>query len=162
DGWPKNPDTLKGAKAVVLFVEGGDGHAALKENRMQQLLDLEKAGTGFVFLHSAVDVPKDHGDRMRQLTGAAWEKGLSQRAHWVTEFKDFPAHPVTRGVTPFNIDDGWLWKLRFAPDRAGITPLMRTRKPGDTKTTDADAVVGWAYDRPGGGRTFAFTGGHLH
>src|SRR3954464_4020665 len=30
DGWPTKPETLAGAKAVVLFVEGGDVHSALK------------------------------------------------------------------------------------------------------------------------------------
>lgn len=163
DGWPKNPDTLKGAKAVVLFVEGGTAHSALKDDRVQLLLALEKAGTGVVLLHSAVDMPNDHGDRMRQLAGAHWEKGHSLRAHWVSEFKAFPDHPVSRGVTPFTIDDGWLWKLRFAPDRKGVTPLLRTKSPKDAgKTSDDDAVVAWAFDRPGGGRSFTFTGGHLH
>ncbi|OWK42960.1 ThuA domain-containing protein [Fimbriiglobus ruber] len=163
DAWPKKADTLTGAKAVVLFLEGGDVHSALKGDHMQELLALERAGTGIVHLHSAIDYPKDYGDRTRTLAGAAWEKGYSLRAHWVSSFETFPDHPVCRGVTPFKIDDGWLWKLRFVPDMKGITPLLRTKSPkAATTTTDDEAIISWAYDRPSGGKSFAFTGCHLH
>ena len=45
-----------------------------------------------------------------------------------------------------------------------MTPLLRTanpKTPGASNDSD-DAIVSWAYDRPGGGRSFTFTGGHLH
>ena len=161
-GWPKNPETLTRAKAVVLFLEGGDVHPLLKDDRLKTMLDLESRKVGIVHLHSAIDYPKDFNDRTRTLAGAAWEKGYSQRAHWVSTFETFPDHPIFRGVSKFTIDDGWLWKLRFTPERTGITPLLKTRSPKDMKTSDADAVVAWAYDRPQGGRSFSFTGGHLH
>jgi type 1 glutamine amidotransferase len=162
DGWPTKKETLPGAKAVVLFIEGGDAHTAIKEDRVKELLALEQAGAGIVHLHSAIDYPKDFADRTRTLAGAAWEKGHGARAHWVSEFKTFPDHPVMRGVTAFTIDDGWLWKNRFADGMKGVTPLLRTKKPKDDKTTDDEAIVAWAFDRPNGGRSFTFTGGHLH
>jgi hypothetical protein len=66
-------------------------------------------------------------------------------------------------VTPFTINDGWLWKLRFADGMAGVTPLLRTTRPKAPAPGGADeAVVSWVYERPGGGRAFAFTGCHLH
>ena len=76
----------------------------------------------------------------------------------------FPEHPVTRGVTPFSIDDGYLFRLRFVPDLKGVTPILRTVSPTKpVKIQDgSEDIVGWTYDRPKGGRTFAFTGGHLH
>jgi hypothetical protein len=81
----------------------------------------------------------------------------------VDEFKTFPDHPVTRGVTPFKIDDGWLYKLRFVPEAKGVTPLLSTVSPTAKPPADkGEAVVAWAYERPGGGRSFAFTGAHLH
>ena len=117
---------------------------------------------GIVHLHSAIDYPKDFGDRVRACAGAAWEKGYSLRAHWIDEFNQFPDHPVCRGVTPFPIDDGWLWKLRFVDGLKGVTPLLRTKSPKDAgKTSDTEAIISWAYARPNGGRSFAFTGGHL-
>ena len=70
----------------------------------------------------------------------------------------------TRGVTPFTIDDGYLFRLRFVPERKGITPLLRTVAPTKpVKLEDgSEDIVGWAFERAKGGRTFAFTGGHLH
>ena len=64
---------------------------------------------------------------MRALTGAAWEKGPGARAHWVAEFRSFPDHPIFRGVTPFKIDDGWLYQTRFAPGMKGVTQIARVR-----------------------------------
>lgn len=163
DGWPKKSETLKGAKAVVLFVEGGAAHPALKGDRLKELERLEKSGAGIVHLHSAIDYPRDLGDRVRVLAGAAWEPRHSLRAHWVAEFTKFPGHPITRGVTPFKIDDGWLWKLRYVDRMKGVTPLLRTRSPKDkSKTSDDEAIISFAFERPHGGRSFTFTGCHLH
>lgn len=161
--WPKKPETFAGAKSIVFFFDGGDKHALLKEDRLAQVQKLVDSGVGLVQLHQGIDVAKDLGDRVRGWMGAAWEKGYSQRAHWVTEFKTFPQHPVCRGVTPFQIDDGWLYKLRFVPGMKGVTPLLRTVSPKEAgKESSDDAIVSWLYERPGGGRSFTFTGCHLH
>jgi len=81
----------------------------------------------------------------------------------VETFKTFPDHPVFRGVGPFTIDDGWLWNIRFAADMKGVTPLLRTVNPKSKDDPKANAaIVAWAYERPAGGRSFTFTGGHLH
>lgn len=162
--WPKSPETLTNAKAVVFFFDGGAKHGVVKGDHAAQVQKLADAGVGLVFFHQAVDYPKDFGDRARGLMGAVWEPGYSQRAHWVDEFKTFPDHPITRGVKSFKIDDGWLSKLRFVPDLKGVTPLMRTTSPKAKPAPEPnnEAIVAWAYDRPAGGRSFSFTGGHLH
>jgi hypothetical protein len=95
--WPEKPETLTGAKAVVLFFDGGDKHAVLKGDRVAELQRLAAAGVGLVQLHQAVDYPKTMGDKARGWSGAAWEQGFSQRAHWVAEFKTFPDHVIFRG-----------------------------------------------------------------
>jgi len=154
DGWPKRPETLAGAKAVVLFFEGAEASEVLKGDRAAQLAKLADAGVGIVHLHSAIDYPKEFHDRARSWAGAVWEKGYSQRAHWVTTFDTFPDHPTTRGVTAFRIDDGWLWKLRFVPDLKGVTPLLRTDSPkAKVRLAEPGPVISWAYERPGGGRS---------
>jgi trehalose utilization protein len=161
--WPKDPETFKNAKAVVFFLDGGDKHPALKGGKLVQIAQMAENGVGLVMLHQGVDISKDFGDRMQDWMGAVWEKGYSQRAHWVHEYKDFPKHPITRGVAPFKIDDGYLFKLRFAAGMKGVTPLLRTVNPkAKNAKLDETAVVSWAFERPGGGRSFAFTGGHLH
>ena len=161
--WPKNVETFKDARAIVFFVDGAEKHVALKGDRLAQVQKLVDAGVGLVMLHQGVDVPKERGDTMCAWTGAAWEKGHSQRAHWIDTYKAFPDHPITRGVTPFKIDDGYLFKLKFAADMKGVTPLLRTVSPKALNAKlDDNATVAWAYDRAGKGRSFAFTGGHLH
>jgi hypothetical protein len=162
--WPEKPKTLDGARAVVLFFDGGDKHALIDRSRLDRIQRLADAGVGLVQLHQVDDYPVDLGDRARGLMGAAWEKGYSQRAHWVSRFQGFPDHPIFRGVTPFTIDDGWLFKLRFTPGMKGVTPLLRTLAPKNpvARQVGNEDVVSWAYERPGGGRSFTFTGGHLH
>jgi hypothetical protein len=161
--WPKNPKTLENAAAVVLFLDGGDKHPTLKGGRLVQLNQLADNGAGIVMLHQGVDISKDFGDSIRGWMGAAWEKGHSQRAHWIDTYKTFPDHPITRGVTPFKIDDGYLYKLKFVPEMKGITPILRTVNPKTPGAKlDDNAIVAWAYERANKGRSFAFTGGHLH
>jgi hypothetical protein len=162
--WPKKPETFAGAKAVVFFFDGGEKHGVLVGDCVAEVQKLIDSGVGLVQLHQAPDYPKDLGDRARSWAGAAWEKGYSQRAHWVAKFETFPDHPIFHGVKPFKIDDGWLYKLRFTPKLQGVTPLLRTASPkapaGGEKSDDA--IVAWACDRTGGGRSFSFTGCHLH
>ncbi len=161
--WPKKPETLAGAKSIVCLFDGGDKHPLLAAERLNELRKLADERVGLVGLHQFVDVPKDLGDRMRDLMGAAWEKGHSQRAHWVTRFGMFADHATSRGVTPFEIDDGWLFKLRFVPEMKRITPLLRTVSPkAANQDLNEEAIVAWSFDRLDGGRSFNFTGTHLH
>ncbi len=162
--WPRKPETLQGARAVVLFFDGGDKHGLLEETRIEQIQKLADDGAGLVLLHQVIDVPKDQGDRFRNWTGAAWEKGYSARAHWIADFRNFPDHPIFRGVKPFQVNDGWLTGMRFKSGLEGVTPLLRTVPPKSPTAprSESDSIVAWAYERPHGGRTFTFTGAHLH
>jgi hypothetical protein len=161
--WPKKPETLAGAKSVVFFFDGADKHQAIKGERAAQVQKLMDAKVGLVQLHQTADYPKDFAERARGWAGGAWEKGSGQRAHWVAEFTKFPGHPIFRGVQPFKIDDGWLYQIRFGPGMEGVTPLLRTWNPkAKTKPSEGQDVVAWAYERPEGGRSFTFTGAHLH
>jgi hypothetical protein len=161
--WPKKPETFEGAKAVVFFFDGAEKHALLTADRLAQVQKLAAAGVGLVHFHQVIDYPKELGDRARSWMGGAFEKGYSQRAHWVAEFAKFADHPVSRGVAPFQIDDGWLYKIRFVPELKGVTPLLRTVSPkASSAESGNEAIVSWLYERPEGGRSFTFTGCHLH
>ena len=161
--WPKKPETFAGAKAVVMLFDGGDKHGLLTGDRMAQVQKLADDGAGLVHLHQLIDYPKELGDRARDWMGGAFEKGHSQRAHWVSEFSRFAEHPVSRGVTPFKIDDGWLYKLKFVSKMQGVTPLLRTVSPkAANQELNDDTIVAWLYERANGGRSFTFTGTHLH
>ncbi len=159
--WPAKGFT--GFNSVVFFFDGGEKHQILKGDRIVELQKAIDQGVGLTIFHQGIDVPKDFGERMRAWAGGAFENKFSQRAHWVAEFSKHPSHPIFRGVGTFEIDDGWLYKLRFVPDLKGVTPLLRTTSPkAKTPSEGSDDVVAFAYERPKSGRTFTFTGGHLH
>lgn len=161
--WPRQAETFAGAKAVVFYLDCGDKHPLCDEKRLSEVQQLAASGAGIVGFHQFVDIPVDLNPAMQALVGAAYDKTHSKRGHWVDEFKTFPQHSITRGVTPFTIDDGWLFKLRFVDGMRGIAPLVRTVSPkAASKDLNDDAIVGWAYERPNGGRSFVFTGCHLH
>jgi type 1 glutamine amidotransferase len=53
--------------------------------------------------------------------------------------------------------------LKFQPEMKGITPILRTVNPKTPNAKrDDTSIVAWTYERKDGGRSFAFTGGHLH
>jgi hypothetical protein len=167
DGWPQNEAIFDGARAVVVYADGGPKLPFLENGRLDRLRGLLGEGAGLVMLHQAVDVPESHAKEVLQWLGAAWTKDIGCRGHWDMEFTDFPSHPVLNGVTGFAAPlDGWLYNLHFAP---GMVPLLRGNVPDSSRTT-ADAkehagraeVVAWAYTRENGGRSFAFTGCDLH
>ena len=64
--------------------------------------------------------------------------------------------PVPRSTTAGCPGSGSSPARRGSPRCCGPPPRRARRPPG------REDVVAWAYDRPGGGRSFNFTGGHLH
>jgi len=168
EAWPKNETILDGAKAIVVYADTADKLPFLEPARWDHMKRLIDAGTGFVMLHQSADVPADHAEEMKSWLGAVWQKDTGCRGHWDMDFNEIPTHAVTRGVTAFHVPfpDGWLYNLQFAP---GAVPLLAGQVPDKSRTTeDAKTHIGrpevmaWAYERAGGGRSFAFTGGHLH
>ena len=167
EGWPKDEKVFQGAKAVVVYADAGAKLPFLEPARWARIKSLIDSGAGFVALHQAVEVPADRAEEYKSWLGAVWQPDIGSRGHWDMEFSEFPKHPITRGVTPFAAPlDGWLFNLHFAP---GATPLISGQVPDKARTTaDAKAhngrpeVVGWSFERPNGGRSFAFTGCDLH
>lgn len=160
DGWPKNERIFDGAKAVVFYMDGGGRQPFLTGERLELIERLAGRGVGIVHLHQVIDYPNAHTDRVLPWLGGVYVPKVSARGHWDGVFGDFVDHPVTRGVTPFKENDGFLYKLRFVEGMKGVTPLLRTSPKGGLK--GSEDVVSWAYERPGGGRSFVFTGCHAH
>jgi hypothetical protein len=167
EGWPKDEAVFENAKAIVVYADGGPKLPFLEAARWERMRGLMKKGTGLVMLHQAVDVPEDHAEELKSWLGAVWTKDIGSRGHWDMEFKDFPAHAITRGVNGFAAPfDGWLFNLHFA---SGAVPLVSGVVPDKARTTaDAKAHVGraeviaWSFERADGGRSFGFTGCDLH
>jgi type 1 glutamine amidotransferase len=169
DGWPKDPKTFEGAKAVVFYMDGGGGHPILNGKRKEVVQKLIDNKAGFVNLHYAVEYPKKESDHIFKWLGGYYETGFSTNPHWDADFKKLPKHPITRGVKPFKIKDEWYFNIRFKPESKDVTPILKATPPDSSRGTEAakenkgrEEVVAWAFDRADKGRSFGFTGGHTH
>jgi type 1 glutamine amidotransferase len=164
DGWPEDDGVFEGVRSLVFYTGGMDKHAFLKSperiERIQRLIDDE---VGIVMLHQAVRYPREFAEQATTWIGGVHVPDKSGRGHWRTQHLTFPAHPVTRGVQPWKIKDGWLNEIQFVDRMRGITPLLWSSREhrGSNEGGTAD-VVAWTYDRPGGGRSFCFTGLDAH
>ena len=168
--WPKNEGVLQGAKCVIYYGDGGGKQPFLEPARWAAFSRLMDSGCGFVLLHQAVDFPKGaDGDKIKGWLGGVFHGDTGCRGHWDMDLKPAGKHPVLAGVEAFSAPaDGWLYNLHFM-DEKGFTPLISGLVP-DKSRTSADAkshagreeVIGWAWQRPGGGRGFGFTGADLH
>ena len=175
-GWPKDPAALDDADAIFIGCDGGAG--TLVNPHIQQVEKLVKRGVGMGCIHYAVLAPKgQQGDRMLRWIGGYYETFWSVNPTWEAHFKKLPDQPIARGVEPFKIHDEWYYHMRFVEGMNGVTPILSAIPPDSTRQRPDGAHSGnphvrarmgmpehvaWAYDRPGGGRGFGFTGMHFH
>ncbi len=188
-GWVDDPSTFEDADAVVIFSDGGGGHPAIQEDRLQLLESLIARGMGFGCMHFGVEVPKDKGGpEFRNWIGGCYEHEWSCNPIWNASFDTFPSHEITRGVIPFSIRDEWYFNMRFQDgfssdgtttiDGVKFTPVLVATPSDATRNgpyvypqgpyQHIQAAKGrkeallWCIERPDGGRGFGFTGGHFH
>jgi hypothetical protein len=169
DGWPKKKETFEKARSVVFYMDGGGGHPILHKEHKEVVQKLIDDKVGFVNLHYAVEYPKSQSQHVLQWLGGYYETGFSTNPHWDADFKSLPERAVTRGVKPFKIRDEWYFNIRFRPDAREVTPILEATPPDGVRGTKAarehkgrKEIVAWTFERPRGGRSFGFTGGHAH
>lgn len=163
-GWPDD-DTVLDTADAVLFYDGGGGKQAFlhDESRIQRLQQVVDRGAGLVMLHQAVAFPERLTALGLAWLGGVYVPGASKRGHWKSAHDRFPPHPVTQNVAPWTIRDGWLRRLRFVDDLQGVTPLVWSgKRHSGCQRGGIEDITGWAYQRPDGGRSFAFTGLDAH
>src|SRR6185295_743809 len=179
NGWPQDPKAFDGAHAVVIYADGGAGHPAIRDDHAKFLGDLSNKGVGLGFMHYGVEIPSTNGGpEFLEWVGGFYEHQFSVNPMWSPQYEKFPGHPVTRGVKPFSNRDEWYFNIHFRDDRKGITPIL-VATPSDevrkgpyvypkgpyehiVKASGREETLMWAYEQPGGGRGFGFTGGHTH
>jgi len=180
-GWPRDLSAFDGAAAVIVFSDGGGG--SILARNFKAVEELVEKGIGIGVIHYAVEVPKgEPGDAMLKAIGGYFEQHWSVNPWYVAEFKEFPNHPVSRGLKPFSINDEWYYHMRFAPpsdttkrtDILVCIPPDSTRNGGDGPHSGNPTVranrgqaesLCWVYEQnttTGVGRGFGFTGGHEH
>ncbi len=190
-GWPHkmvdgaradDSSLLDTADAVLIYADGGKGNPAIQGERMKVIDALAARGAGLGFGHYGVEVPAGvPGDTFNRWIGGYYETNWSVNPMWKPDFQKFPTHPITRGVGPFATHDEWYFNMRWTPDAAmkgRITPIL-VAKPSDEvrkgpyvspkgpyehiiADSGRDETMMWAVERPDGGRSFGFTGGHTH
>lgn len=179
NGYPKDDSVLDAADGILCYADGGGGHPLIRDHRLKRIGALMDRGVGLMCCHYAVEVPKDlGGPDFRKWIGGYYETGYSCNPFWTPEYREFPDHPIVRGVKPFAVRDEWYFNIRFRDDQKGITPIL-SAKPADS-VRDGPYVAPrgpykhvreakgrtehmmWAVERADGGRGVGFTGGHVH
>lgn len=180
ENWPEPWVGYSHPDAVVMYCDGFKGHLA--KDHQEKIQELVDAGIGVACLHFATEVhPDELGEEFLEWIGGYFEIGWSVNPFWEATFDTFPDHPITRGIEPFTLREEWHYHMRFQPEMKGVTPILSAVPPlrsltsrskdkdrGSNPTVMAAVAAGepqhvaWAYERPGGGRGFGFTGGHYH
>ena len=174
----KFPKDLSFADAIIIGMDHGGKVADSPE--VQKAM---KRGAGFMALHYGVEV--NRGEQVKKFLawmGGCFEPFWSVNPWWTPAFTDIPKHPTTRGVKPIKVNDEWYYHMRFVDGMKGVTPILHAVPPlktvgGEGKKSMSHGgnpaayeavkagkaqVMAWAYERPGGGRGFGFTGMHKH
>ena len=176
-GWPEDDALVEAADSIVIYCDGGGRHLAIPHlNRLKEKLS---QGCGLVCIHYAVEMtPGVTGDTWVEWLGGHFEVNWSVNPHWVADFQTLPNHPITQGVQPFKANDEWYFHMRFNPS-PNVTPILSAVAPPETMrrkdgphsgnpdvrksvAKGEPQTVAWAFERPDGGRSFGFTGGHFH
>jgi type 1 glutamine amidotransferase/cytochrome c5 len=163
EGWPRDPAALDGAATLVWYFDGLDRHPLLDADRRARFEALMRRGVGLVALHQASTVPAGDTtmDLARWLGGARY--GMFDRTDERAELAP-RAHPITRGVGRFAHFDEFYPTFRFdKPVTPILTGTLRAQFRDGRDLVDAKpqvSTVAWTFERRGGGRSFAFSGGH--
>jgi type 1 glutamine amidotransferase len=174
DGWPKNEKLLETADCIVLYMDGGGGHPAIRPERMALIQKQLDRGAGWVNIHYAVEYPVKSGGRdvagpVTSWMGGFYERDYSINPHWDADIRSLPKNPITRGVKPFTLRDEWYYGMRWVDEMKGVTPILQAVPPDETRRTKHTQsrkgqieTMAWAFERKDGGRAFGFTGAHFH
>jgi quercetin dioxygenase-like cupin family protein/type 1 glutamine amidotransferase len=170
-GFPANLKEIEDASVVVLYF-GTRRTAAGSINPVQdpavkQALDaLMARGVGLVALHQAFTVPgQNHNAPFKEWLGGVRIAVTDYTVENAPIAVATANHPVASGVTAFEALDEFYPTIEFGD--AKVTPILNARVHVQHRKAQAvweepakDRVVAWAYERPNGGRAFAYSGGH--
>ncbi|MGH9663117.1 MAG: ThuA domain-containing protein, partial [Bryobacteraceae bacterium] len=164
--------------AIFIFCDGDGQHLVFQGDHAAAIQRAAARGAGLMFYHYAVEPPADRGyAEFLDWIGGYFELNHSVNPVWQADFRSLPKHAITRGVKPFQIRDEWYFNIHFRDGMQGITPILTATPqeemfegPDGPRSGNADVrskvgqpqVLVWAYDRPNGGRSVGFTGGHYH
>ena len=156
--WNDGPELLDGADAVVVFLSEGAKWLHQDAARLDAFKQLAKRKAGLICLHWGMGTRNaDYIEDYVNLFGGC--HGGPDRKYKVvtTDMKiATPKHPILNGVKPLKLKEEFYYTLKRPKNVDNIVPLIRVHIDG------ADHTVGWAWERPDGGRSFGFSGLHFH
>ena len=188
--WP-NSDRLTEIDSLVIYSDGWNKHPATEhlddlENFMNRGGGLSvihwATGIGGKDLWTRKEVTQEAVRiQWRGLMGADFEPWHSVSVIWDTGFEDLTDHEITRGVVPFRVWDECYFHLRCSETECEhVVPLHRSLPPVNVIRPGVQADSGsesalkavrdekeaqycsGGFQRPKGGRSYGYTGGHLH
>ena len=153
--WPEDAAVLDGVRTIVVYTSPA-AELLLDGPHAKQVHALMQDGVGLVTIHWASSIYQENLDRLgpRWLSylGGTWVSNVGLHTG-PSHLKQLAAgHPICRGWSEFEIHDEYY----LNPTIADATPLL------EVTAEDKPVIVGWAYERPGGGRSFATTLGHFY
>lgn len=156
--WVEGPALIDRADGIVLLVTQGAQWMQIDPARHAALKRLAERKGAIVALHWSVGA-KDEQFIAGQLALLGGTRGGPQRKYKVLE-NDLhlgeQGHPILRGLAPFRINDEFYYRLDLVPRSPAFHPLLTTSIDGNEET------IGWGWERPDGGRSFAYVGLHFH
>jgi type 1 glutamine amidotransferase len=155
NGWPKNADTLKDVKAIVLYTRNG-GNVLFDAFNKEQAEKLLKNGVGLTAIHWGTGAEGKLGELWLEALGGWFSTGFSKLNTTTTKLKQADAkHPICRGWNEYDLRDEFYLELKF---KEKATPILQVELDKKVHT------VAWTYERPesNGGRSFGCVLGHFH
>lgn len=173
NGFPQNLREIDDASVVVLYFgmnysKTGNTTVLANPAIKQHMQRLMARGVGLVALHQSFTVPDDSG----QVPLPDWlggvRVGMADRS---TQFAPLRVvakdHPVARGLaSSFHYHDEFYPTIRYKDDPRA-TPILSVKvnvqfrnNKAVFEDTPTNAPAAFAYQRPEGGRSFAFSGAH--
>jgi type 1 glutamine amidotransferase len=155
--WPEGPGLIDKADGIVLQVTQGARWMQSDPERSAALKRFAERKGGLVALHWSIGA-YDAQYIAGQVAMLGGSRGGPQRKYKVLD-NDVHigerAHPILRGVSDFHINDEFYYNLDMAPPSSAMHRLVTT--PIDGK----EEVIGWAFERADGGRSFGYVGLHF-
>lgn len=156
DGWPKDADTLVGVRTIVLYMTPA-AEFLLDGPHRAEFEELMNRGVGLVTLHWASSVHQQNLKRLGPTwigyLGGTWVSNVGLHTGKSPLRQLAPDHPISRGWEEYEIHDEYYLNPTIGEK---ATPIL------EVTAADKRVIVGWAFERDGGGRAFGTTLGHYY
>ncbi len=154
--WPKDERVLRTIDTMVVYTDPG-AERLLDGPHRETFRKLMRRGVGLVTIHWASTVRKENFQRLgpewMRILGGTWISNVGLSTEASTLRRVAPDHPISRGWKTSPFRDEFYLNPKLGPHATPILEVTAKGKP---------LVVGWAYERPEGGRSFATTLGHFY